>query len=31
MDLEAIAEYTIERFSTEQARGCRDELGTCFD
>lgn len=31
MDLEAIAEYTIERFGIEQARRYRDELKTCFD
>lgn len=31
MDLEAIAEYTIERFGLEQARGYRDDLGACFD
>ena len=29
-DLEAIAEYTIERFGVEQARHYRDELRTCF-
>lgn len=31
MDLEAIAEYTIERFGIEQARVYRDELRTCFE
>lgn len=31
LDLEAIAEYTIERFGLEQARCYRDELGACFD
>ncbi|WP_405234500.1 type II toxin-antitoxin system RelE/ParE family toxin [Lentisalinibacter salinarum] len=31
MDLEAIAEYTIERFGIEQARRYRDDLGTCFE
>ena len=31
MDLEAIAEYAIERFGIERARRYRDELGTCFD
>jgi toxin ParE1/3/4 len=29
-DLEAIAEYTIERFGIEQARLYREELKTCF-
>ncbi len=29
-DLEAIAEYTIERFGIEQARRYRNELRTCF-
>jgi toxin ParE1/3/4 len=29
-DLEAIAEYTIERFGVEQAPRYRDELRTCF-
>ena len=29
-DLEAIAEYTIERIGIEQARRYRDELRTCF-
>ena len=31
LDLEAIAEYTIERFGVEQARGYRDDLSACFD
>ncbi|MDT8321100.1 MAG: type II toxin-antitoxin system RelE/ParE family toxin [Xanthomonadales bacterium] len=31
MDLEAIAEYTIERFGIGQARRYRDELKSCFD
>jgi len=31
MDLEAIAEYTIERFGIEQARHYRDELKDCLD
>lgn len=31
MDLEAIAEYTIERVGIEQARRYRDELSACFD
>lgn len=31
LDLEAIAEYTIERFGIEQARHDRDELKACFD
>lgn len=31
MDLEAIAEYTIERFEIEQARVYRDELKMCFE
>jgi len=30
MDLEAIAEYTIERFGIDQARRYRDELAACF-
>ena len=30
MDLEAIAEYTIERFGLEQARQYRDDLASCF-
>ena len=30
-DLDAIAEYTIERFGIEQARRYRDELRACFD
>ena len=29
-DLEEIAEYTIGRFGTEQARQYRDDLKTCF-
>jgi toxin ParE1/3/4 len=29
-DLEAVAEYTIERFCIEQARRYRDDLRTCF-
>lgn len=29
-DLEAIAEFTINRFGIEQARQYRDELNTCF-
>ena len=29
-DLEAIAEYTIDRFGIEQARHYRDQLGACF-
>jgi len=31
MDLEAIAEYTIERFGIDQARRYRDELAACFE
>ena len=31
MDLETIAEYTIERFGIEQSRRYRDELRTCFE
>jgi toxin ParE1/3/4 len=31
MDLEAVAEYTIERFGIEQARRYRDDLRACFD
>jgi toxin ParE1/3/4 len=31
LDLEAIAEYTIERFGIEQSRRYRDELAACFD
>jgi len=30
-DLEAIAEYTIERFGIEQARRYRDDLKSCFN
>ena len=30
-DLEAIAEYTIERFGVDQARAYRDSLRTCFE
>ena len=30
-DLEAIAEYTIDRFGIEQARHYRDQLGACFE
>lgn len=31
MDLEAIAEYTCERFGIAKARRYRDELRTCFE
>ncbi len=31
MDLEAIAEYTIEQFGIEQARDYRDQLKGCFE
>jgi len=31
IDLEVVAEYTIERFGVEQARHYRDDLKTCFD
>jgi toxin ParE1/3/4 len=31
MDLEAIAEYTIEQVGIEQARHYRDQLRACFD
>jgi len=31
MDLEAIAEYSIERFGIEQARHYRDQLRASFD
>ena len=31
LDLEAIAEYAIERFGLEQARDYRDDLGACFE
>jgi len=31
MDLEAIAEYTIDRFGIDQARRYRDELAACFE
>jgi toxin ParE1/3/4 len=30
-DLEAIAEYTVERFGIEKARLYREELKTCFE
>ena len=30
-DLEAIAEYTIERFGVDQARRYRDSLRSCFE
>jgi toxin ParE1/3/4 len=30
IDLQAIAEFTIERFGLERARRYRDELKTCF-
>lgn len=31
IDLEAVAEYTIERFGIEQARRYREELKACFE
>jgi toxin ParE1/3/4 len=31
LDLEAIAEYTIQRFGLEQARNYRDDTGACFE
>jgi toxin ParE1/3/4 len=31
LDLEAIAEYTIERFGLGQAQSYRDDLGACFE
>lgn len=31
IDLEVVAEYTIERFGIEQARRYRDDLKACFE